>query len=206
MNAEATRLNALTEQIIGAAIDVSMALGPGLLESAYQSCLAYELVKRGLSIERQKPLPLTYDNVKLDCAYRMDLVVEGSVVVEVKSVAQINRVHEAQMISYLKIAALPVGLVLNFNVKNLATHGIRRKVNNFPDCVSGIERESQSLSGRAAAVSAISAVKRIVDPISAVAAISAVKRIVNPIFRDLCDLRDKTECGAQSPRSLRSPR
>ena len=139
MNAEAARLNALTEQIIGAAIDVSKALGPGLLESAYESCLAYELVKRGLSIERQKSLPLTYDNVKLDCAYRMDLVVERSVVVEVKSVAQIDRIHEAQMISYLKIAALPVGLILNFNVKNLAAHRIRRKVNNFPDCASGWE-------------------------------------------------------------------
>jgi GxxExxY protein len=125
-------LNMLTERIIGAAIDVHRALGPGLLESAYEACLYHELVTRGLRVERQKPLPLTYEGIKLDCAYRMDLVVEESVVVEVKSVAKLDRVHEAQMVSYLKISGLRVGLVLNFNVKNLSQQGIMRKVNNFP--------------------------------------------------------------------------
>ena len=130
--AEAERLNALTERIIGAAIEVHKALGPGLLESAYETCLAYELVKRGLKVERQKPLPLTYDGVQLDCAYRMDLVVEGAVVIEVKSIAQLERVHEAQMISYLKLSGLKVGLIVNFNVRNLTRDGLWRRVNDFP--------------------------------------------------------------------------
>jgi GxxExxY protein len=99
VNPEAVRLNALTDHIIGAAIRVHKKLGPGLLESAYESCLAYELVTSGLKVERQKPLPLTYENVTLDCAYRMDMVVEDSVIVEVKSISKIDRVHEAQMIS-----------------------------------------------------------------------------------------------------------
>jgi GxxExxY protein len=134
MHPEAQRLNALTDAIIGAAIEVHKALGPGLLESAYEACLYHELVKRGFAVERQKPLPLVYGEVRLDCAYRMDLVVENSVVIEVKSVAQLGRVHEAQMISYLKISGLHVGLVLNFNVKNLIRdHGIMRKVNDFPE-------------------------------------------------------------------------
>ena len=133
MNDEAARLNSLTERIISAAIAVHRALGPGLLESAYEACLYYELVTLGLRVERQKPLPLTYEGVKLDCAYRMDLVVEMSVIVEVKSVVKLDRVHEAQMVSYLKISGLKVGLVLNFNVKNLSQQGIMRKVNNFPE-------------------------------------------------------------------------
>ena len=133
MNDEAARLNSLTDQIISAAITVHRALGPGLLESTYEACLYYELVTRGLRVERQKPLPLTYEDVTLDCAYRMDLVVEKSVIVEVKSVVKLDRVHEAQMVSYLKISGLKVGLVLNFNVKNLSLQGIMRKVNNFPE-------------------------------------------------------------------------
>jgi GxxExxY protein len=131
MNDEAARLNSLTEQIIGAAIAVHRALGPGLLESAYEACLYHELVTLGLRVERQKPLPLTYEGATLDCAYRMDLVVEKSVIVEVKSVVKLDRVHEAQMVSYLKISGLKVGLVLNFNVKNLSLQGVMRKVNNF---------------------------------------------------------------------------
>ena len=133
MGQEAQRLNELTERIIGAAIDVHKALGPGLLESAYEACLYYELVKRGFKVERQKRLPLVYADVTLDCAYRMDLVVEESVVVEVKSVSRLNRVHEAQMISYLKLSNVHVGLVFNFNVKNLSRGGIMRKVNDFPE-------------------------------------------------------------------------
>ena len=101
--------------------------------SAYEACLFHELVSRGLKVERQKPLPLLYEGVRLDCAYRMDLVVENSVIVEVKSVAKLDRVHEAQMVSYLKISKLCVGLVLNFNVKVLTQGGIMRKVNGFPE-------------------------------------------------------------------------
>jgi GxxExxY protein len=133
MHPEAKRLNDLSAQIIGAAIDVHRALGPGLLEAPYEECLCHELVKRGLKIVRQKPLPLVYGDVKLACAYRMDIVVEDSVIVEVKSVVNLDRVHEAQMISYLKISGLKLGLVLNFNVRNLSRDGIVRKVNAFPE-------------------------------------------------------------------------
>jgi GxxExxY protein len=132
MQDEAARLNGLTEQIIAAAIAVHRVLGPGLLESAYEACLFHELVARGLKVERQKPLPLVYEGVKLDCAYRLDLVVGDSVVVEVKSVAKLDRVHEAQMVSYLKISELRVGLVINFNIRVLTQGGIMRKVNGFP--------------------------------------------------------------------------
>ena len=133
MDDEAARLNHLTEQIVAAAIAVHRVLGPGLLESAYEACLFHELVARGLKVQSQKPLPLMYGGVRLDCAYRMDLVVEHSVIVEVKSVTKLDRVHEAQMISCLKISELRVGLVLNFNVKVLAQGGIMRKVNGFPE-------------------------------------------------------------------------
>ena len=130
---EKDQLDGITRQIIGAAIEVHRALGPGLLESAYEACLHYELVTRGLNVERQKPLPLVYAGVSLDCSYRMDLVVEQSVIVEVKAVAKIDAVHEAQMDSYLRISDLRVGLLLNFNVKNLSLGGIKRRVNRFPE-------------------------------------------------------------------------
>src|SRR3954447_16920708 len=119
MHPEAQRLNALTNAVLRAAIQVHKTLGPGLLESAYEACLYYELVNAGLSVERQKPLPLTYGEVTLDCAYRMDLVV----VIEVKAVASLGAVHSAQLISYLKISGLHVGLVINFNVTNLTDGG-----------------------------------------------------------------------------------
>src|SRR6476660_4666758 len=118
------RLNAITEQIIGAAIQVHRALGPGLLESAYEACLAYELVKRGLRIEKQKPLPVVYDDVTIDCAYRLDFVVNDEVVVEVKSVERLTHVHGAQLISYLTLSKIRVGLLINFNVKWLVDEGI----------------------------------------------------------------------------------
>ena len=133
MHPEAKRLNDLSEKIIGAAIAVHRALGPGLLEAPSEECLCHELEKLGLKFERQKPLPFVYGNVKLACAYRMDLVVEGSVVVEVKAVAKLDRVHEAQLISYLKLSGLRLGLLLNFNVRNLSPQGIVRKVNEFPE-------------------------------------------------------------------------
>lgn len=120
--------DALTKKIIGAAIEVHRTLGPGLLESAYETCLLFELHEAGLKIERQRPVPLAYKNVKLDCGYRLDLVVEGKVVVEVKSVRDAIAIHEAQLLSYLKLAGYQVGLLINFNVK-LLKHGIRRIIN-----------------------------------------------------------------------------
>jgi GxxExxY protein len=133
MHPDANRLNDLSEKIIGAAIAVHRALGPGLLEAPYEECLCHEVEKLGLKFERQKPLPLVYGNVKLTCAYRMDLVVENSIVVEVKAVAKVDRVHEAQLLSYLRLSGLQLGLLLNFNVRNLARQGIVRKVSDFPE-------------------------------------------------------------------------
>src|SRR4051812_44576300 len=104
MHPEAKRLNDRSEKIIGAAIVVHRALGPGLLEAPYEECLCHELEKAGLTFERQKPLPLVYGSVKLACAYRLDLVVEHSIIAEIKSVAHLDRVHEAQLVSYLKIS------------------------------------------------------------------------------------------------------
>ena len=118
-------LNPLTQKIIGAAIEVHRHLGPGLLESAYEACLAYELEKLGLAVERQKPLPLIYKEVRLDQGYRLDILVEGKVVVELKVVEDFTPVHEAQMLSYLKLSGCPVGLLLNFDVI-LLKDGIRR--------------------------------------------------------------------------------
>lgn len=114
--------------IIGGAIQVHRVLGPGLLESAYEACLAFELRKRGLGIEEQKPLPLVYDQVKLECGYRIDLLVERAVVVEVKSIDAVAPIHEAQVISYLKLSGCKLGLLINFNVLQLK-QGIRRFVN-----------------------------------------------------------------------------
>ena len=120
--------DALTKKIIGAAIEVHRTLGPGLLESAYEACLIFELHQIGLKIERQKSVPLVYKSVKLDCSYRLDLVVEEMVIVEVKSVAEAISVHEAQLLSYLKLTGCQVGLLINFNVTSLK-QGIRRIIN-----------------------------------------------------------------------------
>ena len=126
------RLDALTQQIIGAAIAVHRELGPGLLESSYEACLTFELVERRLRFERQKPLPLVYRGRTLDCGYRIDLLVEEEVVVEVKSVERLEPIHTAQVLSYLRLSSRKVGLLINFNVKWLADRGIRRVVNGFP--------------------------------------------------------------------------
>ncbi|MFV0377487.1 MAG: GxxExxY protein [Mangrovibacterium sp.] len=122
--------NEITEKIIGAAIKVHRALGPGLLESAYQACLYYELVKLGLKVEKEKPLPLIYEEVKLDCGYRIDLLIEGKIIIELKAVESLTDIHMAQMISYLKLADCQLGLLINFNVTQL-TKGIKRVVNNL---------------------------------------------------------------------------
>lgn len=117
----------LTSQIIGAAMEVHRVLGPGLLESAYQTCLAQELMLRGLSFEQEKPLPVVYKDVKLDCGYRLDFLIEGKVVVELKAVEQIHPVFEAQLLTYLKLTGCKVGLLINFNVPVLKD-GITRRV------------------------------------------------------------------------------
>lgn len=117
----------LTDQIIGAAIEVHRALGPGLLESAYQACLAHELRLRSLPFEREKPLPVEYKGVALDCGYRLDFLVDGKVIVELKAVEQVHPVHEAQLLTYLKLTGCRVGLLINFNVP-LLKQGITRRV------------------------------------------------------------------------------
>ena len=120
----------LTEQIIGCAIKVHRSLGPGLLESAYQECLLFELKKAGVFVEKEKPLPLVYEEVKLDCGYRIDLFVEKQVVIEIKSVEALNDVHMAQVLTYLKLSNCKIGLLINFNVTQL-TNGIKRLYNKY---------------------------------------------------------------------------
>ena len=120
-------INEITRKVIGAAIAVHRALGPGLLESAYEVCLAYELSDRGLKVERQKALPVKYREVFLDCGYRIDLLVEEEVVVELKAVERLEKIHEAQLLSYLKLSGSKVGLIINFNVRVLK-NGVRRMV------------------------------------------------------------------------------
>ncbi len=117
----------LTGQMIGAAIEVHKQLGPGLLESTYQACLCHELELRGISFECQKPLPLDYKGVKLECGYRIDLLVAGLVIVEIESVEALAPIHEAQLLTYLKLTGVKVGLLINFNVVVLK-EGIRRLV------------------------------------------------------------------------------
>jgi len=130
MNKE-EKLNKITETIIGVAINIHRALGPGLLESAYEACMVYDLVKAGLKVEQQKPLPIVYQGVKLECGYRLDLMIENKVIVEIKSVEKLLPIHQAQLMSYLKLSDCKVGLLINFNVKVLK-NGIKRIVNNFP--------------------------------------------------------------------------
>ena len=129
---EKDRLDQVTGRIIGAAIEVHRHLGPGLLESAYETCLAFELEQLGFRIERQRTLPVVYKNVKLDCGYRLDIVVEGVIIVEVKAIDQLAPIHDAQLLSYLRISGLKVGLLMNFHVRVLKD-GLKRIVNEFPD-------------------------------------------------------------------------
>ena len=118
----------LTEQVIGAAIEVHRTLGPGLLESAYEECLCREFNLRGLAFQRQVPLPVEYKGVKLDCGYRPDLIVQDAVVLELKCADHILPVHEAQLLTYLKLTGKHVGMIINFNVAALVRGGIVRKV------------------------------------------------------------------------------
>lgn len=118
-------MNEITQKIIGCAIQVHKSLGPGLLESAYEECLSYELIKNGLNIKRQQPTPLVYKEIKLECGYRIDILVENSVVVELKVVDEFNPVHEAQILTYKKFSNKSLGLLINFNV-TILRNGIRR--------------------------------------------------------------------------------
>ena len=122
--------SALTADIIACAIKIHRRLGPGLLESAYEACLAYELQKLGRTVERQKPVPLIYEDVKLDCGFRADLVVDHIVAVEVKAKEVLHPVDEAQLLSHMRLLNIPLGLLINFHVV-LLRHGIKRMVNNY---------------------------------------------------------------------------
>ena len=125
--AEVMNENELSKIIIGCAMKVHTKLGPGLLESAYEACLAYELSKAGLGFERQKPMPLIYEDVKLDVGYRLDLIVENLVVVDPKSVEALTPIFTAQMLTYLRLSGCKLGLIINFNVEHLRD-GIKRVV------------------------------------------------------------------------------
>lgn len=122
--------NELSKLIIGAAIDIHKSLGPGLLESAYKECLHYKLQKLGLQVEKEKAMPLIFESVKLECGYRIDLLVEQKVVIEIKSVEALNDVHLAQILTYMRLGNYKLGLLINFNVAILKD-GIKRVVNNL---------------------------------------------------------------------------
>jgi GxxExxY protein len=132
-SSERDRLNGLSQRIIAAAIDVHKALGQGILESAYERCLTFELVQNGSFVERQKPVPLIYKGTHLKCGYRVDLLVDRQVVVEVKAVEKLERIHSAQVLSHLRLLNLKLALLINFNVEWLTRDGIKRIVNGFPD-------------------------------------------------------------------------
>ena len=122
--------NEISHLIVGSALKVHTALGPGLLESAYEACLQYELIKTGLRVEAQKPLPLVYESVKLECGYRIDLMVESKVIIEVKSVEAVAEIHFAQVLTYLRLSGLRLALLMNFNVLHMKD-GIRRIANKL---------------------------------------------------------------------------
>ncbi len=123
--AQRQELNDLSGKVLGLCIEIHRELGPGLLESAYEECLAYELRKAGLHFERQRALPVRYKEVQLDCGYRLDLVVEGLLIIEIKAVTELHRIHEAQLLTYLKLDKKSLGLLVNFNVPVLK-QGVKR--------------------------------------------------------------------------------
>ena len=125
-------MNNLTGEVIGAAIEVHKHLGPGLLESAYEECMCHELSLKKITYERQKQLPITYKEVKLDSCYRLDVVVEGKIILELKSCEKIEDIYKAQLLTYLRLSGLKLGLILNFNVP-MMKEGIVRVVNNLEE-------------------------------------------------------------------------
>jgi GxxExxY protein len=120
-------LNELTDAIIGAAMEVHRTLGPGLLESTYETCLCRELAIRGIPFERQVPIPVGYKGIKLDCGYRADIVVEATILLEIKAIDSLLPIHDAQLLTYLRLGGWQIGLLINFNVE-LLKHGLRRRV------------------------------------------------------------------------------
>jgi GxxExxY protein len=136
-------VNELTKEIIGAAIEVHRALGPGLLESAYEECLCRELSLRGVPFERQVPLPVEFKGLRLDCGYRLDLIVGKTVVVEIKAVESLLSIHDAQLLTYLKLGGWKVGLLINFNVSVLK-NGIRRRVLDLEEQKSSADSASSA--------------------------------------------------------------
>ena len=120
--------NEIANKVIGCAIDVHKVLGPGLLESAYHECLYYKLQKEGLKLQKEKPMPLVYEGVHLECGYRIDILVEDKVVIEIKSVEALNSVHMAQTLTYMKLGDYKLGLLINFNV-SLLKQGVKRIIN-----------------------------------------------------------------------------
>ena len=133
----------LTQSVIGRAMKVHSALGPGLLESAYKECLCFELRQAGFFVEKEKPMPLVYSEVKLDCGYRVDILVERRLIIEIKAVEAINDVILAQVLTYLKLADLRLALIINFHVLHLR-NGIRRVVNKYDDSASCAESSAPS--------------------------------------------------------------
>lgn len=125
-------VNVITKEVIGSCIEVHRSLGPGLLESIYEECLSYELIQRGLNVERQRSLPVTYKGRQLDTSYRVDLIVADQVVVEIKAVESLLPIHEAQILTYLRLTKLRVGLLVNFNVPSLRL-GLKRIINGYDD-------------------------------------------------------------------------
>ena len=132
LSSDRKRLNEVSHQVIGSAIAVHRELGPGLLESAYEACLALELTEQGLRFERQKPMAVVYKGLVVDCGYRLDLLVEGAVVIEIKAVDEILPVHRAQLLSYLKLSSYPLGLLINFHAKVLVEDIVRYVNSTFP--------------------------------------------------------------------------
>ena len=130
-----TDLNAFTDAVIGAAMEVHHTLGPGLLESTYEMCLCRELDIRGIPFERQVPIPIEYKGVKLDCGYRADIVDDGRILVEIKAINSLLSLHDAQLLTYLKLGGWKIGLLINFNVE-LLKHGLRRRVPGLEETVS----------------------------------------------------------------------
>jgi GxxExxY protein len=129
---EKRQLNQLSSVILNAAFRVHKELGPGMLESAYEACLFFELTDSGLRVERQKPLPLIYRGQQMNCGYRLDLLVDDAIIMEVKAIERLERVHSAQLLAYLRQTKLKLGLLFNFNVKWL-DDGVKRVVNGFPE-------------------------------------------------------------------------
>jgi len=157
--AESTeKLVALTEKIIGAAIEVHKLTGPGLMESAYEECLCYELGQLGLSFKRQVDLPLTYKGIKLDCGYKLDVVVEDAVVLELKAVEQLLPIHTAQLLTYLKLSGKRVGFLLNFHA-SILTKGVKRLINDSPMQSTSVSSDSHLRnSGKSFSVSSVTSV------------------------------------------------